>query len=378
MTDGRRPDQTLSEIGQGRAVEAHRSALIASVFDGDFDGASAALDALAAIARTSGTAADGQQLEACTLFLRDQRRAAARKEAYGAFFIDSRRGGRWSPGRRSNLEYFAREDRCQDLFSEAYELARTIERYSFNPGAAQALLATLSRHVTRISTAAHAQTPPLLILSDSHSRYFEWLVYDALVPQTVAGVCSVSQANLYGLFAPSRAVPTRARFHEALDAFPASTTVVLHIGEVDCRAIFWNLKHRVRIGRARFLDTLTRNLDRLLEEIQAKAPRVVLTCPIHPHYRIRPDDPDNPAGALAPVDGADVHALTVALGERMATVAEARGLPFVSINETVADFGGGLDTPFYRVVPTSAKRTHHFYPPKVAGFWSRALAPHLG
>jgi hypothetical protein len=221
--------------------------------------------------------------------------------------------------------------------------------------------------------AARAEAPPLLFLSDSHSRCFEWLVYDGLVPQQVAGVCSVSQANIYGLTMPSRTVPTLRRFREALDAFPAHSVTVLHIGEVDCRAIYWNLREHMALERAGFVDAVARNFDRLLDEVTARTPRVVVTAPIRPSYRIRPEDEPGPAR----VDAEDILALTDAINQRLGNAAADRGLPFVSVNEVMAAFGSGLDNPYYRAIPDSPKITHHCHAPKVAGFWARALAPHL-
>ena len=313
--------------------------------------------------------ADEDRLARVAAIIADQRAAQERVDIHHEFFFDSRRARRWAPGRSSALEIFVREGRFSTELQAINEAGKRIQKTAINPFHARDLARSLTRTCAAMEEAAFFEKTPLLVLSDSHSRYFEWLVHEGLLPQKAAGVCSVSQANIYGYFMPSRTVPTRRRFKEALAHFPGHARVILHLGEVDCRAIFWNLQGHVTMSRVAFLEQLSRTYGRILDDIVQSHPEIIVTAPITPTYPARPEDGE--------IGGDDILILTRDVCELIQGICRQREIPFVSINEELEAFGAGLGNGYFREIPGVETKTHHFYGPKVAGLWSRALSPLL-
>lgn len=312
---------------------------------------------------------DTPRLSRLAAFIEDQRHAVARASAYNTFCADNIIADRWNAGRSHNLEIYMQEPLAKQRLTAIADAGHQLQLYALSPIKARILAEQLVLASDEVMSIALNEAPPVLFLSDSHSRYFEWLAFEGLLPQRAVGVCTVSEANLYGLYMPSRDVPTRRRFREALDRFPPHSAIVLHLGEVDCRALYWNLRERLGPFGRGFYEAVTGNFERLLDEIAATHPRIVVAAPVRPTYPARPED--------LLVDGELILKLTNALSVHMETVCAARGLGFVSISRDMEEFGASLQNPYFRTVWGKRKPTHHLCAPKVAGLWSRALAPHL-
>ena len=302
-------------------------------------------------------------------FVDDQERAFQRVHAFRRFFKDSQGAKRWTTNRPHPLEFFFRRGTFDKTLLPLRDDVDQLQVTAFNPCALEQTAGRLRAAGAAIENAARAESQPLLFLSDSHSRYFEWLIHEGMLPQTVAGVCSVSQANIYGLYMPSQDVQTRRQFLAALERFPEHAAIVLHIGEVDCRAIYWNLAARLGDIEEKFLGTILGNLERLLDEISRTHRRIVVTAPIVNTYARRP-----PTGEPL---GKEIRRLTLLLAERLDEMCRRRGLPLASINDAILEFNGTLTNGYFRRSWDKRKMTHHCYPPKIATFWTEALTEAL-
>ncbi|MGC2855048.1 hypothetical protein ACM64Y_06205 [Novispirillum sp. DQ9] len=221
---------------------------------------------------------------------------------------------------------------------------------------------------------------PLVLLGDSHVRYFQRAAKAGFLGARPVVVSEVVGATAVGMRNPKSKTDALGRFREALARTTGPQTVVLHLGEVDCGFVIWyraakygeDVHDQARASIASYFAFV----DELLAEGRF---HVVVTGATLPTLR------DGDGGGEGGGEVANLRKeVTATLAERTAltlwynmllrTNAAQRALPFVDMASQAIDPATGVVKDWFR---HPNPRDHHMHTLRAARLWGRLLRPVL-
>ena len=98
----------------------------------------------------------------------------------------------------------------------------------------------------------------MVVLGDSHSRYFRHAGAKGLLLPFDVKICEVSGATAAGLANPSSTTAAAKKYRQLLGEAPKDAFVVMHLGEVDCGILIWLRSQR---NRSPLLEEMQRSVE---------------------------------------------------------------------------------------------------------------------
>lgn len=213
---------------------------------------------------------------------------------------------------------------------------------------------------------------PLLLLGDSHIRYFQFAAELHLLGERLVTVAPVDGATAVGLRNPKSASQALVAFREALQSAAPDSIVIVQLGEVDCGFVIW---YRAQKYGESVEQQMRESIDAYFEFIDdARArgfERIIITGATLPTIRDG-QDWGEVADARREVAVAlkQRTLLTLSYNLELERGAEARGLPYCDISDELLDFARGeIKEEFRHPDPLD----HHLHYERAARCWARRL-----
>lgn len=213
---------------------------------------------------------------------------------------------------------------------------------------------------------------PIYYLGDSHVRYLKKAAkLGLLAPHELSGV-EVGGATAVGMRNPNAKTNALGRFRNWIREKPRTAIVVLHLGEVDCGYVIWYRADKydepVELQMDSSIAAYFEFVDELLD---LGFRRIIITGATLPTIT-----DDDQVGEVV-VKRSSITAtqkerteLTLEYNAALRREAEARGLPYVDIDEDVLDPATGVVDERMR---NPNPKDHHMNGPLAAVHWSRRL-----
>lgn len=213
---------------------------------------------------------------------------------------------------------------------------------------------------------------PIYYLGDSHVRYLKKAAkLGLLAPHEVSGV-EVGGATAVGMRNPNAKTNALGRFRNWIREKPRTAIVVFHLGEVDCGYVIWYRADKYDEPVELQMDSSIAAYFEFIDELRDLGfTRFIITGATLPTIT-----DDDQVGEVV-VKRSSITAtqkerteLTLRYNAALRREAEARGLPYVDIDQDVLDPATGVVDDRMR---NPNPKDHHMNGPLAAAYWSRRL-----